>query len=130
MAAPLDSVLLFSLGVFGIGAAGGLFSHGTLTSTMQQAPAEHTGLALGAWGAVQATAAGLAVALGALGRDAVSALASQGLLGSSMTNPSIGYGFIYSAEALLLLATAALALGWKTQHAAPAAPRPPGRAGL
>ncbi|MFM8637707.1 MAG: MFS transporter, partial [Betaproteobacteria bacterium] len=35
VAAPLDSVLLFSLGVFGIGSAGGLFSHGTLTSTMQ-----------------------------------------------------------------------------------------------
>jgi hypothetical protein len=48
----------------------------------------------------------------------VSALASHGLLGSSMTNPSIGYGFIYSAEALLLLATAALALGWNSQHAA------------
>ena len=118
LAAPADSVWLFTVGVFGIGAAGGLFSHGTLTSTMQHAPAEQTGLALGAWGAVQATAAGLAVALGALGRDAVSALAAHGLLGSSMTNPSIGYGFIYSAEALLLLATAALALGWKTQHAA------------
>ncbi len=118
LAAPLDSVGLFYVGVFGIGAAGGLFSHGTLTSTMQHAPAEQTGLALGAWGAVQATAAGLAVALGALGRDAVSALASHGLLGSSMTNPSIGYGFIYSAVALLLLATAALALGWNSQHAA------------
>jgi BCD family chlorophyll transporter-like MFS transporter len=118
LAAPLDSVGLFYVGVFGIGAAGGLFSHGTLTSTMQHAPAEQTGLALGAWGAVQATAAGLAVALGALGRDAVSALATHGLLGSSMTNPSIGYGFIYSAEALLLLATAALALGWNSQHAA------------
>jgi len=118
LAAPLHSVGLFYVGVFGIGAAGGLFSHGTLTSTMQHAPAEQTGLALGAWGAVQATAAGLAVALGALGRDAVSALAAHGLLGSSMTNPSIGYGFIYSAEALLLLATAALALGWNSQHAA------------
>ncbi|MFM8665901.1 MAG: PucC family protein, partial [Betaproteobacteria bacterium] len=93
-------------------------------------PAEHTGLALGAWGAVQATAAGLAVALGALGRDAVAALASQGLLGSSMTNPSIGYGFIYSAEALLLLATAALALGWKTQHAAPRHPDRPAAPGF
>ena len=118
LAAPLDSVLLFSLGVFGIGAAGGLFGHGTLTATMQHAPAEQTGLALGAWGAVQATAAGLAVMLGAIGRDAVGALAAQGWLGSSMTNPSIGYGFIYSAEVLLLLATAAMALGWNTQNAA------------
>ena len=59
-----------------------------------------------------------AVMLGAIGRDAVGALAAQGWLGSSMTNPSIGYGFIYSAEVLLLLATAAMALGWNTQNAA------------
>jgi BCD family chlorophyll transporter-like MFS transporter len=123
VAAPLESVALFSLGVFGIGAAGGLFSHGTLTSTMQHASLEQTGLALGAWGAVQATSAGVAVALGALGRDAVGAFATHGWLGSSMTNPSIGYGFIYSAEALMLMVTAVLALGWhsaghRVEHAA------------
>ncbi len=118
LAAPAESVTLFAVGVFGIGAAGGLFSHGTLTATMQHAKPDQTGLALGAWGAVQATAAGAAVALGALGRDAVTALAASGWLGSSMTNPSIGYGFIYSAEMLLLLATAGLALGWNAQNAA------------
>ena len=118
LAAPAESVPLFATGVFFIGAAGGLFGHGTLTATMQNAPEDQSGLALGAWGAVQATAAGLAVALGALGRDAFAAAAAQGWFGSSMTNPSIGYGFIYSAEVLLLLATAGLALGWQAQHAA------------
>jgi BCD family chlorophyll transporter-like MFS transporter len=43
---------------------GRLFSHGTLTATMKFAPPNQVGLALGAWGAVQATSAGLAVATG------------------------------------------------------------------
>ena len=111
LAAPLSSVALFAVGVFFIGAGGGLFSHGTLTASMRHAPPDQTGLALGAWGAVQATSAGLAMALGALGRDVVTQLLEPGSLGSSTTNTTIGYSFIYSAEMLLLLATAALALG-------------------
>jgi len=111
LAAPLESVALFSIGVFLIGAGGGLFSHGTLTATMRHAPADQTGLALGAWGAVQATAAGLAVALGALGRDAVAQWVAPLIGSSSMTNTTLGYSFIYSAELLLLLATATLAFG-------------------
>jgi len=118
LAAPVESVNLFASGVFLIGVAAGLFGHGTLTATMQSAPADQTGLALGAWGAVQATSAGLAVALGALGRDIVTALAAQGWFGSSMTNPSIGYGFIYSVEILLLCATAGLVLGLQAPYAA------------
>ena len=111
LAAPLDSVTLFAIGVFLIGAGGGLFSHGTLTASMRHAPPDQAGLALGAWGAVQATAAGVAVACGALGRDAVASMVDRGILGSSMTNSTIGYSFIYSAEMVLLLATAALAFG-------------------
>ena len=114
LAAPFDSVALFTLGVFFIGAGGGLFSHGTLTATMRHAPPEQTGLALGAWGAVQATSAGLAMALGALGRDLIERLFHPETLVSSTTNPTIGYSFIYSAEMLLLLATAALALGLRS----------------
>ena len=111
LAAPLDSTAVFTAGVFLIGAGGGLFSHGTLTATMQQAPEGQAGLALGAWGAVQATAAGVAVATGALGRDAIAQLAAQGALGASMNGPTISYGFIYSAEIVLLLATAVLSIG-------------------
>ncbi len=114
LAAPAESVSTFALGVFCIGAAGGLFAHGTLTATMQHAPPEQTGLALGAWGAVQATAAGVAVALGAIGRDLIGFMADHGWLGSSMTNASVGYGFIYSAEMVLLLATAGLSWACKS----------------
>jgi BCD family chlorophyll transporter-like MFS transporter len=65
-AAPLQLPWLFALGVLLIGFGGGLFSHGTLTATMNLAPPQQAGLALGAWGAVQATAAGLAVATGGI----------------------------------------------------------------
>jgi hypothetical protein len=64
---------LFALGVLLIGFGGGLFSHGTLTATMKLAPPSQVGLALGAWGAVQATAAGVAVATGGVMRDLFSA---------------------------------------------------------
>jgi BCD family chlorophyll transporter-like MFS transporter len=63
-AAALPSVAVFAFGVFLIGFGGGLFSHGTLTLTMNRAPRDQAGLALGAWGAVQATAAGIALAAG------------------------------------------------------------------
>ena len=46
-----------------------------------------SGLALGAWGAVQATAAGVAIALGGILRDCVSALAAQGALGAALDRP-------------------------------------------
>ncbi|MDZ7651665.1 MAG: PucC family protein [Burkholderiaceae bacterium] len=45
---------------------------------------EHVGLALGAWGAVQATAAGMAIAAGGALRDIVSGLAAQGALGATL----------------------------------------------
>lgn len=70
-AAPMASPAVFGLGVLAIGFGGGLFAHGTLTATMVQAPEAQTGLALGAWGAVQATAAGLAMAAGGVIRDAL-----------------------------------------------------------
>ena len=83
LAATMQSVGLFACGVLVIGFGAGLFGHGTLTVTMNRAPKEQTGLALGAWGAVQATAAGVAVALGGMLRDVVSAMAAQGWFGSS-----------------------------------------------
>ncbi len=93
--APLASLPVFALGVFLIGLGGGLFAHGTLTATMQLAPPEHIGLAMGAWGAVQATAAGLGMALGGLLRDAV----------AMATNSALGYSSVYGLEILLLLLT-------------------------
>jgi MFS transporter, BCD family, chlorophyll transporter len=100
------SVATFVLGVVLIGFGGGLFGHGTLTLTMNRAPREQAGLALGAWGAVQATAAGVAVALGGLLRDGAGALAAQGWFGAALAGPGTGYAFVYAIEVVLLLGTA------------------------
>jgi BCD family chlorophyll transporter-like MFS transporter len=94
VAAPLASQAVFTIGTFLIGFGAGLFGHGTLTATMQSAPREQVGLALGAWGASQATAAGLAMALGGLIRDAV-----------PWSEPLGGYLVVYSIELILLFAT-------------------------
>ena len=98
-AAPLDSLGLFVVGVVLIGMGGGLFGHGTLTATMNCAPKDQAGLALGAWGAVQASAAGLGVALGGTLRDAISA---TGALASTF-GPAAGYSFVFMLELVLLL---------------------------
>jgi MFS transporter, BCD family, chlorophyll transporter len=109
LAAWLDSGSLFAAGVILIGFGGGLFGHGTLTLTMNQAPAQQTGLALGAWGAVQATAAGVAVALGGLLRDGIGALAEAGMFGGGLAQPVTGYASVYVLE-IVLLALAVWAL--------------------
>jgi BCD family chlorophyll transporter-like MFS transporter len=94
-AAPLMSVYMFVLGVFLIGLGGGLFAHGTLTASMNLAPPDQTGLAMGAWGAVQATASGLGMALGGLLRDGVAQLSD------SVT----GYSAVYGIEVVMLILT-------------------------
>ena len=105
LAAPSHSVPLFGCGVLLIGLGGGIFSHGTLTATMNAAPPEQAGLALGTWGAVQATAAGIAVALGGVLRDLISALAGTGIFGTALAGPATGYSFVYAVEVALLIAT-------------------------
>lgn len=101
-AAPLGIPALFLAGNFLIGFGAALFGHGTLTATMNRAPAEQAGLALGAWGAVQASAAGLGLALSGVIRDLVNAFISAsehawGIAGGYMT--------VYSIEIALLLVT-------------------------
>ncbi len=93
--APLASPAVFVLGIFLIGFGGGLFAHGTLTASMQLAPPGQVGLAMGAWGAVQATAAGVGMALGGIVRDTVAMLSS----------PVMGYSAVYLIEILLLALT-------------------------
>ena len=104
-AEPLSSTPLFALGVALIGFGSGIFAHCTLTAAMGLAQNGQTGTVLGIWGAVQASAAGLAVASGGLIRDAVSALAAKGALGAGMADPSVGYSFVYHCEIALLFAT-------------------------
>ena len=104
-AEPLASTELFRLGVTCIGFGAGLFSVGTLTAAMNLENDGLNGLALGAWGAVQATCAGLSIAAGGAIRDLVSGLAAQGALGPALTGPGTGYSFVYHIEIYLLFAT-------------------------
>jgi len=105
-AAPAQSAPIFTAGTFLIGLGAGLFGHGTLTATMQSAPKEQVGLALGAWGAVQATAAGLAMAIGGVVRDLVVAMGDAGpFLGKEFAGPATGYVVVYIIELILLMAT-------------------------
>ena len=104
-AAPLDATWLFYSGVFWIGFGAGLFSVSTLAAAMTMERKEMVGLALGAWGAVQATAAGLSVAFGGAARDFVSSLALNGSLGSTLAVPVTGYSFVYYLEICLLFFT-------------------------
>jgi BCD family chlorophyll transporter-like MFS transporter len=104
-AAPLDSVALFALGVLLIGFGGGLFGHSTLTVAIALAPRGQIGLALGVWGAVQASAAGGAVAAGGLLRDAFGYMAAHGMMGPALTEPQVGYSVVYHIEIAMLFAT-------------------------
>lgn len=103
--APLDMPGLYRLGAGLIGFSGGLFLIGTLTAAMAMSEGGHSGLALGAWGAVQATASGVATALGGALQDIVSGLAGSGLFGTSLAGPAVGYNFVYALEIVLLFGT-------------------------
>jgi len=104
-AAPLSSPLLFAGGVALVGLGGGLFAMGTLTTAMQIDAGGLSGMTIGAWGAVQATAAGAGIALGGLLRDLFGGLASQGAMGEVLQGPATGYEFVYHLEIALLFAT-------------------------
>ncbi|MBK5945321.1 MFS transporter [Rhodobacter veldkampii DSM 11550] len=97
-AGPGGAEMLFVAGVVIVGFGGGLFSHGTLTATMRLAPKEQVGLALGAWGAVQATAAGAGVALGGVMRDVVRSQPFGATFGEATP-----YLTVFALELLLLM---------------------------
>lgn len=121
-AAPLSSGLLLYAGAGLIGLGAGLFLVGTLTAAMALAKDGQSGIALGAWGAVQASAAGLAIAAGGIGRDLIAGLAVTGDLGATLAGRATGYGAVYATEILLLFATL-IALGplvGRAEHDAPA----------
>ncbi|MFK7939183.1 MAG: PucC family protein [Roseovarius sp.] len=96
-------LLSFIIGTFMIGFGTGLFGHATLTATMRAAPANRIGLALGAWGAAQACAAGIGVALAGVVRDVVVGL--QGATGNDAHTP---YNVVFSIEVIALLAAVAV----------------------
>jgi BCD family chlorophyll transporter-like MFS transporter len=104
-AAPLGSAALFRAGAAGIGFGHGMFAVATLLAAMGLRDRAQHGLALGAWGAVQATAMGVSVAVGGLLRDGTAQLAARGALGEAMRAPSAAYSVVYHLEILLLFAT-------------------------
>ena len=110
--APLGSVVTFYIGAIGIGLGAGLFAVSTLTAAMalpEQGRAGR-GLVLGAWGAAQATAAGLSIAIGGGLRDIAGNYAMAGHLGQTFVTPTFGYAFVYQIEILVLFVTL-IALG-------------------
>ncbi len=104
-AAPLGQASLLYCGALGIGFGTGLFSVGTMIAAMGLATSGNAGMALGAWGAVQASCAGLGIALGGIIRDAVSALALTDNMGTTLADRATGYGAVYLLEILLLVVT-------------------------
>ncbi len=104
-AEPFGAPNLFRAGAALIGFGGGMFAVGTLSAAMGLEGHGMNGLVLGAWGAVQATCAGLAIATGGALRDVVSHAASAGWLGEALQSPVTGYATVYHLELALLFAT-------------------------
>jgi BCD family chlorophyll transporter-like MFS transporter len=102
LAAPINSVLLFYIGVFGIGLGSGFFAVGTLTAVMALGKGSQAGLALGAWGAVSATATGVAVFAGGALRDLFATLSLSGAIDPLLDDAVAAYGAVYHLEILLL----------------------------
>ena len=106
-AAPLMSIPVFFAGAVMIGFGSGLFAVSMLTSamTLPVTGAAGRGLALGAWGAAQATGAGVSIFIGGSLRDLVNIEAVAGLFGPSLANPTTGYATVYLTEIVLLFIT-------------------------
>jgi BCD family chlorophyll transporter-like MFS transporter len=106
---PLESTFVFGLGAMGIGFGNGLFAVCTLTAAMALADGGRSGIALGAWGAVQASAAGVGILVSGAMRDGIGALAMAGKLGPALATPATGYTMVWHLEiALLFLSLVAL----------------------
>jgi BCD family chlorophyll transporter-like MFS transporter len=109
LSGPFQAPGLFQIGAALIGLGNGLFAVGMLTAAMVFGGDKMAGLTLGAWGAVQAAAAGVAMFSGGAIRDVVAGWADAGLLGVAMQSPASGYGAVYHIEiALLFVALAAM----------------------
>ena len=102
LSSPLESTLLFVVGVTLIGVGGGLFAVATMLAAMALADQSDSGFAIGAWSAVQATAIGVGLAAGGIIRDAVNAVATSGDLGQVLDSAVTGYNTVYHLEIFLL----------------------------
>lgn len=127
--ATAESTMLFRVGTSMIGFGTGLLGVGTLTAAMALAERGHTGLALGAWGAVMATSQGLAIASGGAVRDLVTGFAISGSLGPNLIAPSLGYRLVYGIEIVLLIAALVVILPLVLRSRRDG-PQPPSKFGL
>ena len=108
----MGSIPMFYLGAVLIGFGSGLFAVSMLTSAMTLPVQGNAGrgLALGAWGAAQATGAGLSIFIGGTLRDLVNHAAGTGVFGEALATPATGYSVVYQTEIGLLFITL-IALG-------------------
>jgi len=108
LSAPSGAPALFAINVLPIGLGERLISHDTLTVTTSLSPRQQVGLALGALGAVQATSAGIAIALGrGMLRDVLSGAVgpqSSALVYSVIHPPEIVPPLLQSRQALRIAA--------------------------
>ena len=118
-AAPLQSFGIFYAGAGLIGLGSGLFAVSMLTAamTLPVSGIAGRGLALGAWGAAQATGAGLSIFIGGAVRDLVNHAAGNGVFGEALATPATGYSVVYHTEVGLLFITL-IALGPLVRHRA------------
>ncbi|TYC61770.1 BCD family MFS transporter [Rhodobacterales bacterium] len=114
-ASPLGIDGLFYGGAAGVGLGGGLFAVGTMLAAMGISKRADSGILVGAWGAVQATAIGVSLLLGGMIKNTINALALDGLLGPAMETTAAGYLVVYSLEIGLLFVCLAV-LGPLTGH--------------
>ena len=127
--APLGEPIFFELGVVALGFGSGFFAAGTLTAAMELAKHAQAGLALGAWGAVGASATGGGIAIGGALRDIMADLAAQGRFGPALMGADTGYLIVYHVEIALLFATLA-AIGPLVRTAGNASRQTPAHLGL
>ncbi len=120
-AAPFGSPALFKSGVLLIGISAGLFSVSMLVAEMARSDGRDAGLALGAWGAVQTTAAGVSIFVGGAVRDGVTQLALNDRFGSTLNLIDTGYHAVYLLELVLLFMTLVIIgpLAGRWAHAQP-----------
>ena len=130
-AGPMQSVVLFYAGAALIGFGSGLFAVAMLTAVVRlpRTGRVDSGLALGAWGAAQATATGIAIFAGGALRDIVDHYAQAGTFGEGMMTPFVGYSFVYHVE-IALLAVAIVLIGPLVQVGTRRAPAAEARFGL
>lgn len=98
-------IAAFLVGTFATGLGAGTFGHATLTATLRATDKDRVGLALGAWGAVQATSAGIGIALAGIVRDLI-----VGLGPKSGSNAETPYNVVFSIEILCLILAFLVAL--------------------